>query len=105
MNRKTYSTDLSDDIWNILQIYIPDEKPGGRPRDTNIREVINGILYVLNNDCSWRKMPDDLLPWQTVYDYYHKWRKNNIWDTLSLVLVEYDILDESHLPVVYAQVS
>jgi len=105
MNRKTYSTDVNDIIWDALQSYIPEEKPGGRPRDTNVREVINGILYVLNNDCSWRKMPADLLPWQTVYDYYHKWRKNGIWDTLSLILAEYQLLDESYLPAVYAQVS
>lgn len=105
MDRKTYPTDINDMIWDVVQAYIPDEKPGGRPRDTNIREVINGILYILNNDCSWRKMPDDLLPWQTVYDYYHKWRKNSIWDSLSLVLVEYQILDETHLSDVYAKVS
>lgn len=105
MYRKMYETDISDSVWNALQVYIPDEKPGGRPRDTDIREVINGIVYVLNNDCSWRKMPEDLLPWQTVYDYYRKWRKNGIWNTLSMILVEYQCLDEAFLPEVYAQVS
>lgn len=105
MYRKMYKTDINDSVWNALQVYIPDEKPGGRPRDTDIREVINGIVYVLNNDCSWRKMPEDLLPWQTVYDYYRKWRKNGIWNTLSMVLVEYQCLDESYLPDVYARVS
>ena len=105
MYRKSYSTDISDPAWNTLQLYIPDEKPGGRPRDTDIREVVNAIVYVLNTGCSWRKIPEDLLPWQTVYDYYRKWRKNGIWDVLSPILVEYQILDESHLPNFYAYVS
>lgn len=105
MYRKTYPTDIPDRIWNDLQTYIPNEKPGGRPRDTDIREVINGILYVLNTNCSWRKLPSDLLPWQTVYDYYNKWRKNGTWDSLCLLLVEYQLLDPSHVPDMLAQVS
>ena len=105
MFRKSYPTDIDDHIWQAIQVYIPNEKPGGRPRDTDIREVINGILFILNNDCSWRQMPDDLLPWQTVYDYYNKWRKNGIWDSLSLLFVQYKILDSVHLPTMYAQVS
>ncbi len=105
MYRTAYPTDITDQMWDVIQVYIPNEKPGGRPRDTDIREVINGILYVLNSDCSWRQMPDDLLPWQTVYDYYNKWRKNGIWESLSLVFVEYNMLDMVHLPPMYAQVS
>lgn len=105
MYRNMYQTDVNDAVWSILQLYIPQEKPGGRPRDTDIRQVINGILYVLNNDCSWRKIPDDLLPWQTVYDYYHKWRKNGIWDKLSSILIQYQMLDEVHSPEMLAKVS
>lgn len=96
MYRKNYPTDMTDYVWNAIQPYVPNEKPGGRPRDTDIREVINGILFVLNNDCSWRKLPADLLPWQTVYDYYNKWRKNGTWDALCMVLIEHHALDDSY---------
>lgn len=104
MYRKSYHTDISDTVWNMLQVYIPAEKPGGRPRDTDIREVVNGIVYVLNNDVSWRKMPDDLLPWQTVYDYFRKWRNNGVWMAMSRVLVEYGCLDQAQVPELYAAV-
>ena len=105
MSSRNQTNEISDAVWETIQTYIPSEKPGGRPRDTDIREVVNAIVYVLNNDCSWRKVPEDLLPWQTVYDYYSKWRKYGIWDRLSLALVEYQVLDSSHLPEVYARVS
>ncbi len=105
MYRKPYPTDIPDYVWNGIQIHIPDQKPGGRPRDTNTREVINGILYVLNNNCSWRKMPSDLLPWQTVYDYYNKWRKNGTWDSLCMALVDYQVLDESYAGETMMQAS
>lgn len=95
MNRQSYKTDINDKMWNILEPLIPDEKPGGRPRDTDIREVVNGIVYVLETGCSWRKMPVDMLPWQTVYDYYHKWRKNGIWDKIEFTLVQYRVLSYS----------
>jgi len=98
MYRKSYSTDIDDYIWNLIVPYIPTEKPGGRPRDTDIREVVNGILFVVKNDCSWRKLPDDLLPWQTVYDYYNKWCKNGTWCRIAMLLLEYQILEEKHLP-------
>lgn len=91
MRRKNYNTDITDAMWEAIQDYIPQEKPGGRPRDTDIREVVNGILYVQINDCSWRKMPMDLLPWQTVYDYYRKWRANGAWEQVVEVLEAYGV--------------
>jgi len=53
MNRKNYATDLSDAEWQILAPLIPPEKPGGRPREVDIREVVNAILYFLRTGCSW----------------------------------------------------
>lgn len=105
MYRNKYESDINETVWNLLKMYIPAEKPGGRPRDTDIREVINCIVYVLNNDVSWRKLPDDLLPWQTVYDYYRKWRKNGAWRNMSLVLVEYGCLSQAYQSEMYAAVS
>jgi putative transposase len=51
-----------------------------------MREIINGILYVLRSGCAWRMMPHDLPPWSTVYDYFRKWRIEGVWEQLHTVL-------------------
>jgi putative transposase len=61
---------------------IPPEKPGGRHRTTDLREVINGILYVLKGGIQWRLMPHDLPPWQTVYGYFWRWRNGGDWQRI-----------------------
>ena len=70
ITRKPYSTDISDSQWEILKPLIPSQKPGGRPRTVNLREIINSIFYILATGCPWRLMPHDLPPWATVYDYF-----------------------------------
>ena len=49
---------------------LPKEKPGGRPRTTDMREVMNGILYMCRGGCAWRALPHDLPPWGTVWYYF-----------------------------------
>ena len=73
MNRKAYSTDLSDEEWAILKDLLPPAKPGGRLRSVDLREVANGIFYRLRTGCAWDLLPHDLPPHQTVYDYFNKW--------------------------------
>ncbi len=82
MARKDYPTDLTDEQWKILQPLIPPAKPGGRPRRTNIREVINAIFYLLRAGCAWRLLPHDFPPWQTVYTYFRQWKKDGTWKTI-----------------------
>ncbi|CUW48546.1 IS5 family transposase [Novacetimonas hansenii] len=65
-----YDTNLTDEQWELLEPYIFKAKPGGRPRSTNVREVINAIFYVLKTGCMWRSLPRDFPPWQTVYRYF-----------------------------------
>jgi transposase len=60
-----YTSDLTDEAWQILAPLRPAEKPGGRPRQYPMREVIHGIPYVLRGGCAWRLMPHDLPHWQT----------------------------------------
>jgi putative transposase len=71
--RKPYLTDLTDDQWDILQPHIPTSKPGGRPREVDMREVINTILYLNRTGCQWDMLPHDLLPKSTVYEYFPTW--------------------------------
>ena len=86
MPRKAYPSDLTEREWQILEPLIPPAKPGGRPRSVDMREIINGILYVLQSGCAWRMMPHDLPPWSTVYDYFRKWRIEGVWEQLHTVL-------------------
>lgn len=64
-----YPSDLTDAEWNLLQPMVPAAKRGGRPRTVDMREVLNGILYILSTGCQWRQIPKDLPPRSTIYDY------------------------------------
>ena len=65
-NRRIYPSDLTDAEWAWIEPFLPPEVGGGRHRDTELRAVVNGILYLLRSGCSWRMLPKDYPPWQTV---------------------------------------
>lgn len=88
MKRKAYKSDLTDSQWKLLAPLIPAEKPGGRHRSVEMREVINGIFYVLKTGCSWEMLPHDLPPYSTVYFYFRRWQKRGVWEQLNQVLRE-----------------
>jgi putative transposase len=83
-----YASDLSDAQWAILEPLIPPAKTGGRPRSVNMREILNGIFYVLRAGCAWRLLPHDCAAWSTVYDYFRKWRNEGLWEALVATLRE-----------------
>ena len=64
-----YPSDLSDAEWALVERMIPPAKHGGRPRDVNIREVLNAICYVLSTGCQWQALPKDLPPKSTTHYY------------------------------------
>jgi putative transposase len=74
--RQVYPSDLTDAEWQWIEELIPGETGGGRHRDTDMRQVVNGILYLLRSGCSWRMLPKDFPPYTTVYEYYRRWRKD-----------------------------
>ncbi|AUB35997.1 Transposase (plasmid) [Nostoc flagelliforme CCNUN1] len=76
---KSYSTNLTQEQWELIEPLIPAPLPGGRPRETNIWEVMNAIFYVLYEGCRWRALPGDFPNWQTVYTYFRNWRKDGTW--------------------------
>ena len=71
-----YPSDLSDAEWLMIEPMIPPAKRGGRRRSVNVREVLNGIFYVLWTGCQWKALPKDLPPKSTVHDYLELWN----WD-------------------------
>jgi len=73
---RRYPSDLSDAEWALVEPLIPPAKRGGRKRTVDLREVLNGIFYVLSTGCQWTALPKDLPPKSTVYDYFDLWE----WD-------------------------
>ena len=88
MEGKRYPSDMSDDEWAILEPLIPPAKPGGRHRSANMREVVNGIFYVLRGGIPWRFLPKEFPPWKTVYHYFRRWRLDGTWEMLNTRLWE-----------------
>ena len=71
-----YPSDLTDAEWALVEPLIPPAKRGGRRRTVDLREVMNGIFYVLSTGCQWRALPKDLPPRSTVNEYFKLWE----WD-------------------------
>jgi transposase len=75
-----YPSDLSDAEWTLIASMIPPAKHGGRRREVDLREVLNGVLYVLETGCQWRALPKDRPPKSTVHDYLMLWDWDNVKD-------------------------
>ena len=71
-----YESDLTDEEWAEISPLIPPAKPGGNKRSVDLREVMNGLMYILSTGCQWRAIPKDLAPRSTIYDYFDRWQ----WD-------------------------
>src|SRR5919198_1792558 len=83
--RQKYPSDLTDEPWAIVEPLNPPAKRsprGGRPRQVNMREVLNTLFYLNRSGCQWDMLPHDLLPKSTVYDYFVQWRDDGTWAKL-----------------------
>jgi len=69
-----YPSDLTDDEWSLVERMIPAAKRGGRRREVDVREILNGIMYVLSTGCQWRYIPKDLPPRSTLNGYLQRWQ-------------------------------
>lgn len=87
-----YPSDLTDEEWVRIEPLIPPAKRGGRKREVDLREVVQGLLYVLETGCQWRHLPKDFPPRSTVWDYFDLWSYDGtlarIHETLYLALRE-----------------
>ena len=79
--RKSYPSDLTDEQWALVEPLIP-VYPGGRPRKTSMRDVLDAILYVLRTGCQWRYLPKDFPPQSTVWGYFDAWRHHGTLDAI-----------------------
>jgi putative transposase len=81
MRAHSYPSDLSDSQWHLIEPHLP-VYPGGRPRKTNLRDVVDAILYLLRTGCQWRYLPKDFPPKSTVWRYFDEWRHNGTLDII-----------------------
>lgn len=81
-----YPSDLSDAEWALIAPMIPPPRPGGRSRDTDMREVMNAVRYVLRTGCQWRELPKNFPPRSTVYGYFWEWSRYGVLDRIHHAL-------------------
>src|SRR5271157_2168007 len=77
-----YPSDLTDEEWALVEPLIPAAKRGGNRRHVDVREVVNGLMYVLSTGCQWRAIPKDLPPRSTVYDDFDLWSWDGMLDRI-----------------------
>ena len=85
MKRKPYPSDLTDEQWALIEPLLPraNRRRPGRPRKTDLREVVNALFYHAREGCTWRALPHDLPNWSTVHTYYRNWRLTGVWPRIN----------------------
>ena len=81
-SRLRYPSDLTDEEWKLVEPLIPPGKRGGGKRTVVMREVVNGLMYILSTGCQWAALPKDLPPKSTVYDYFDLWSWDHTLDRI-----------------------
>jgi len=83
MTALSYDTDLSDAEWAILAPLLVPTTRRGRPRQHDLRQILNAILYILRGGEPWRLLPHEFPPWQSVYDHFRRWRRHGTWRSIN----------------------
>ncbi len=81
MRTTSYPSDITDAQWALIERDLPVH-PGGRPRKTDLRDVVDAIFYLLRTGCQWRYLPKDFPPKSTVWRYFNQWRHDGTLDTI-----------------------
>jgi transposase len=84
MSKATVFPDrLTDELWAILEPLVPAGTSGGRPPKYSRRAILDAIVYVVRQGCTWRALPADLPHWNTVFWYFSEWQKDGTWDQIE----------------------
>ena len=101
LDRKQYPLDLTDEPWAMVSPMLPPAKQnprGGRPRQVDLREVLNSLFYLNRSGCQWDMLPHELLPQRTVYDDFAQWRDDGTWTRLGKALRERNRVEAGREP-------
>ena len=82
-----YASDTRDEEWKVLAPLMPKRRRIGRPREVDLRKVLDAILYILATGCQWRALPKDFPPRSTIQYYFYDWRDRGIWRRINRALV------------------
>jgi transposase len=85
-----YQSDLTDEEWCVIEPHLPKPRAKGRPRSWTMREIINGIFYVMRAGCTWRLLPSDFPPWGTIYRWFATFRDDGRFEAINHTLVMAD---------------
>jgi putative transposase len=80
--RKGYPSDLTNMQWELIRRLIPPSPPVGDNRRTSMRAVVNAVFFISRGGCAWRMLPKDFPPWQTVYGYFARWKRDGTWQKI-----------------------
>jgi len=82
-----YASDATDAEWSLIEPFMPAANSIGRPRKTNVREVVNALFYIASTGCQWRQLPKEFPPYSTVQGYFYPWSRDGTWVTINHALV------------------
>src|SRR5512132_2401690 len=82
-----YASDLTDREWAVIEPFMPAPKRLGRPRETDLRAVLDAILYIARSECQWRMLPKDFPPFTTVQGYFYDWRDSGLFERINFELL------------------
>jgi transposase len=82
-----YASDLTDDEWALIAPFLPEPRRFGRPRTTDLRAVIEALLYISSTGCQWRMLPKCFPPYSTVQRFFYEWRADGLWEQINHELV------------------
>jgi transposase len=83
-----YSSDMTDDEWALIAPHLPPARRLGRPRTTDLRAVVDALLYLLTSGCQWRLLPKEFPPYSTVQRFFYGWREDGTWPRINHDLLQ-----------------
>jgi len=86
-NGLRYASDMTDREWKLVARLLPKPRRVGRPREVDLRVVMNAMLYILATGCQWRALPKDFPPFTTVQYYFYNWRDTQLWRRINRALL------------------
>jgi transposase len=91
-----YASDLTDGEWALIEPHMPAAKSLGRPREIELRAVLDAILYIARTGCQWRMLPKDFPPFTTVQGYFYGWRDNGLFETINFKRAKQRVAKRAH---------
>jgi putative transposase len=82
-----YASDMTGDEWALVSLFLPRPCQRGRPREVDLRMIVNAIFYIAATGCQWRALPKDFSPYSTVQHYFYAWRGSGLWGRINAALV------------------